>query len=118
MPLPDISILLEKEAPPLKVARPVTVRVELSIAAPLIVTAPAKVVAPVEAMVKSLRLLPFNRLNDSEVGPPPVPPAVKMNLACELELLGRKVKEEEEPAPDTVLERMAMLAVAEAIFKT
>ena len=115
---PVTSILLEKEAPPLKVARPVTVRVELSIAAPLIVTAPAKVVAPVEAMVKSLRLLPFKRLNDSEVTPAAVPPAVKMNLAWLIALFGRKVMEVEEPALTAVVERMDTLDEAEDIFKT
>ena len=109
---------MEKEAPPLKVARPVTVRVELSIAAPLTVTEPAKVVAPVEAMVKSLRLEPLRRLKDSEVTPAAVPPAVNMNLAWELELLGWKVMEVDEPALTEVVERIDMLAETEAMFKT
>ena len=42
---------------------------------------PDRVRLPVEARVKSLRLLPFNMLNDSEVAPPPSPPATKVNLA-------------------------------------
>ena len=103
---PVTSRLLEKEAPPLKVARPVKVVV------------PAKVVAPVLAMVKSLKLLPFKMLNDSEVTPAAVPPAVNMNLAWELELLGKKVIEVDEPALTEVVERMDMLAVVEAMFKT
>ena len=109
---------MEKEAPPLKVARPVTVRVELSVAAPLTVTDPAKVVAPVEAMVKSLKLLPFKMLNDSEVTPAAVPPAVNMNLAWARPLLGWKVMELDEPALTAVVERIDMLAETEATFKT
>ena len=106
------SKALEKEAPPLKVARPVWMVVVLK------VTPAAKVVAPVEAMLSNLRLLPFNMPKLSLDVPAPNPPAVSMNLAWELELLGRKVKEADELAPEILVEIRDILAEVEAMFKT
>ena len=82
------------------------------------VTPAAKVVAPVEAMLSNLRLLPFKMPKLSLDVPAPKPPAVNMNLAWELELLGRKVKEADELAPAVLVEIRDILAEAEAMFKT
>ena len=98
---------MDRETPPLRVVKPVTVRFELK------VVAPVTVMIPVEAMDKSLVPNGPIILNDSEVEPKP--PTDMANLDWALELLGRKVKEAEEVV---VEERIETLAVAEAMFKT